>query len=102
MMRNSKHLHLVADIAVDNGKRKATQSNLTEVWLSSKLELMWRRDSQADGMHYGRVILPAKSNATDFVIADLLFVLQCRFWMKAVGHLKRACTLRSSSSDVTS
>ncbi len=90
VMGNGKHLHFIIDCPVDDRKRETRQANLTKIWLPSKFEPMGRCDCLADGLHCRGVVLPAKSNAALLVVADLLFMLQSRFWMEAIGHLKRA------------
>ena len=90
MVRNRQPLHESGDLAVDNGEREAEQPNLPDVRWASDLESVWRLDCQADSVQHGSVIPQAQTRAASFVVGELLFMLQRRFWVEPITHFSRA------------
>lgn len=90
MVGNREHLDHAAHISIDDRKRKAQKADLTNVGRAGDLEPVRSFDHSTDGLHCGEVIPAAQTATAFFVVGDLLFMLQRRFWMKPIGHLRRA------------
>lgn len=90
MVGDGQNLNRVSDLTIDDPEFESVQGDLADVWGSDNLEPARRLNSLTDGTQSRLVIAAAKTGALLFVISDLSFMLQCRFWMEPIGHFRRA------------
>lgn len=86
IVSNGQHLNHAINLSVDDPELEPLQGDLANIGRSGDLEALRCLNGLANSAHGCLVIAAPEARILLFVVSDLPFMLQCRFWVEPEGH----------------